>query len=135
MRLILFSLVIFAGQTVAASEASVERGRYLAEEVAQCQACHTPQNETGEYDRTRWMKGATLNFAPIKPVEGWHKSAPDLTPGSRLWNVWKEEGLVKYMQTGLTPRGKKADPPMPAYKLSKEDAQAVIDYLKSLETK
>lgn len=129
--------VLFAAAATAAfaSDATVRRGRYLVEEVAQCQMCHTPKLENGEYDKSKWLKGATLNFAPITPIQGWHKSAPDLTPGSRLWNVWKEEGLLKYMQTGLTPRGKPADAPMPAYKLSKEDAEAVIDYLKSLEAK
>lgn len=116
-------------------QSPVERGKYLVEEVGQCQTCHTPRLENGEYDKTKWMKGSTLNIAPIKPVEGWHKAAPDLTPGSRLWNVWKEEGLVNYMHTGLNPRGRKADAPMPTYKLTKEDALAVVAYLKSLESK
>jgi mono/diheme cytochrome c family protein len=115
--------------------ADVERGRYLAEEVAQCQQCHTPRLETGEFDKSKWMKGATLNIQPIQPIKDWHKSAPDITPNGRLWNTWKEEGLLKYLETGLTPRGRYAGPPMPAYKLPKQDAQAIVDYLKTLETK
>lgn len=116
-----------------AADDKVERGRYLVEEVGKCQECHTPRDEKGELDRTKWMKGATLNFAPITPVQGWHKTAPDLTSQSRLFERWKEEGLVKFMNTGLNPKGGKADAPMPTYKLSKDDAEAVVAYLKSLQ--
>ena len=115
--------------------ADVERGRYLVVEVAQCQMCHTPRNEKGELDKSKWMKGTALAVQPIQPIERWHKTAPDITPNGRLWNTWKEDGLVKYMNTGLTPRGRYADPPMPTYKLSQEDARAIVDYLKTLETK
>jgi hypothetical protein len=85
----------------------VERGKYLVEEVAQCQMCHSPRIENGDYDKTKWLKGATLNLQPIQPVEKWHKSAPDLTPSGRLWTRWKEEGLAKRDRHGAErkPRG------------------------------
>ena len=122
----------FAADTPAAS-AKLERGRYLVEEVAQCQMCHTPRLENGEYDRQKWLKGATLNIQPIEAVKDWHKSSPDLTSTSRLWTRWQEKGLLNFMQTGLNPNGHAADPPMPAYKLKAEDAEAVIAYLKTLK--
>src|SRR5947209_1908591 len=115
-----------------AADQKVERGRYLVEEVGKCQECHTPYTEKGELDKTKWLKGAVLNFAPINPVQGWHKTSPDLTGSSRLFERWKEEGIVKFMMTGLNPRGGKADAPMPTYKLTQEDAEAVVAYLKSL---
>ncbi len=115
-----------------ADDAKIERGRYLVEEVGKCQECHTPMSDKGELDRTKWLKGAVLTFQPINPVPGWHKASPDLTGNSRLFERWKDEGLVKFMMTGMNPRGGKADPPMPAYKLSKDDAEAVVAYLKSL---
>lgn len=116
-----------------ADEAKVERGRYLAEEVAKCQECHSPRGEDGTLDRERWMKGAVLDFAPMKPVEGWHKTSPDLTPAGNLWKKWGEKALLEYMKTGLTPKGKPAGPPMPAYKLKAEDAEAVLEYLRTLK--
>lgn len=119
--------------TANAADDKIERGRYLVEEIGKCQDCHTPRNEKGELDREKWLKGAVLDFAPIKPVEGWHKTAPDLTSQSRLFERWKEEGLVKFMVTGLNPRGGKADVPMPTYKLKQEDAEAIVAYLKSLK--
>lgn len=124
----------FAATAVfAADAASIARGKYLTEEVGKCQDCHTPRTETGELDKSKWMKGAVLNFAPIKEVKGWHKTSPDLTGDSRLFERWKDEGLVKFMETGLNPKGGKADPPMPTYNLTHADAQAVVDYLKTLK--
>jgi mono/diheme cytochrome c family protein len=121
-----------AAQPPAAKPAQIERGRYLVEEVAQCQMCHTPKGEDGKLDRTRWMKGAVLEVAPINPIQGWHKTAPDITPGGNVWRKWADQGMLNYMKTGKTPRGTPADPPMPAYKLAAEDAEAVVAYLKTL---
>jgi len=53
-----------AGSVVAAQDSKVQRGKYLAEEVARCQECHTPRTDTSDFDRTKWMKGATLVAAP-----------------------------------------------------------------------
>lgn len=113
--------------------AKIEYGRYIAEEVGKCQMCHSPRTETGQLDRERWMKGAVLDFAPIKPVEGWHKTSPDITSGGRLWERWGEAAMVKFMTTGLTPKGEASDPPMPAYKMKQEDAEALVAYLKTLK--
>lgn len=116
----------------AADSGNIARGKYLVEDVAKCQECHTPRLETGELDKAKWLKGATLDFAPTHEVKGWHKTAPNLTSASTLFQRWKDEGLVKFLETGLGPRGNKADPPMPLYTLSHEDAQAIVAYLKSL---
>lgn len=118
---------------LAADSSAVARGKYLVEELGKCQACHTPQTESGELDKSNWLKGATLNFQPIHEVKGWHKTAPDITGGSRLFERWGDEGLTKFLETGLGPRGNKADPPMPQYKVTHEDAAAMVQYLKSLK--
>jgi len=110
-----------------------DRGKYLVEEVGKCQVCHTPRGADGKLDREKWLKGAVLDFQPMQPVEGWHKTSPDLTPGSRLWQRWGEKGLTEFLKTGLVPSGHIADPPMPTYKLKAEDAEAIVQYLKSLK--
>ena len=130
MLLVAGGAILVAQSTTA--DPKLERGRYLAEEVGKCQDCHSPKGDNGQFDKERWMKGAVLDFAPLKPVEGWHKTAPDLTSESRLWQRWGVDGMVKFLMTGLNPRGAAADPPMPAYKLKKEDAEAMAAYLKSL---
>ena len=116
------------------AESKVDRGRYLVESVGVCGECHTPRLADGSPDRSKWLKGATLNVQPIEPVKGWHKTSPDITPGSRLFLKWGEKGLIKFMETGLNPiNGRPADPPMPAYHMTQEDAEAVVEYLKTLK--
>jgi mono/diheme cytochrome c family protein len=116
----------------ARAQSAVERGKYLVDEVAKCGDCHTPTVE-GRPDATKYLKGAVLAFQPIGEVKGWHKTSPDLTPGSRLWQRWGEKGLTDFLLTGKGPSGNAADPPMPAYKMKAEDAEAVVQYLKSLK--
>ena len=127
------TFALFVASLALAGEKEVAYGKYLAEEVAKCQDCHTPKSATGELDKTKWLKGATLDFQPVTPIERWHKTSPDITPSGRLWQRWGEKAVLEYLQTGLTPKGKPADPPMPAYKLTKADAEAMLEYLKSLK--
>jgi mono/diheme cytochrome c family protein len=115
--------------------AKIEKGRYLLEEVAKCQDCHTPRLEDGELDKNNWLKGAVLDFQPMNPVPDWHTKSPSLRSTGRLWQNWGEEKLINYLVTGLTPRGTKAGPPMPTYTMKREDAEAVVAYLKSLDKK
>lgn len=117
----------------APAEAQEERGKYLVEEVAKCGACHTPAGEDGQPDSAKWLKGGMLGFQPVKPMEKWHKGAPDLTASGRLWQRWGEKGLVAFLQTGQGPSGNRADPPMPTYKMRAEDAEAIVAYLKTLK--
>src|SRR5471032_673172 len=124
--------VAAATLTVSGQNAGVERGKYLVEEVGRCQECHTPKTETGEFDRSKWMKGSTLVGVPSAPVADWHQRSPYLTSTSALWTRWGQDGFSKFLQTAKNPRGDKAGPPMPAYMLKAEDADAMAAYLKSL---
>jgi mono/diheme cytochrome c family protein len=112
---------------------SAARGKYLVEEVAKCQECHTPKTETGELDTSKWLKGTTLDFQPMHEVKGWHKTSPDLTSAGRLFARWGEAGIEKFLETAVGPSGHAADLPMPAYKLHADDAKAIVAYLKSLK--
>jgi mono/diheme cytochrome c family protein len=118
-----------------ASRASehTELGKYLVEEVGKCQECHTPRGADGQVDREKWLKGAVLYYQPIQAVKDWHKTSPDLTPGGKLWQRWGERGITAFLKTGLGPNGHGPDLPMPTYKLKAEDAEAIVQYLKSLK--
>jgi mono/diheme cytochrome c family protein len=110
--------------------AQIKRGEYLVNEVARCIDCHTPRTVTGELDMTKLLQGAPTWFTPkIKPKGKWEDRAQDLTM-SGLAGKWGEARLVKFLSTG-----QKADAPMPAYKLTVEDAKAVTAYLRSLPGK
>ena len=108
------------------------RGKYLVEEVAKCQDCHTPKMDNGNYIKSSWMKGAAIAVMPAAPVAGWHAAAPDITPNSALWKRWGDEAMVTFLETGKTPRGGAAGPPMPTYTLKHDDAVAVVAFLKTL---
>ena len=133
MKMIFPALLAIACSAWAADPKTIAYGKYLVEEVAKCQDCHTPQFENGQPDKDKWLKGAVLDFAPLHPVKDWHKTSPDITGSSRLWSKWGEATFLKFMQTGLTPKGTPAAPPMPAYKLNAKDAEAMLEYLKSLK--
>jgi mono/diheme cytochrome c family protein len=125
--------VAFASQGFAQSD-KIARGKYLVEEVARCQECHTPKLSDGQFDKDKWLKGTTLNVQPIEAIKGWHKASPDLTATGRLWQGrWGQPALMKLLSTGLGPSGKPADPPMPMYKMTQDDAEAVVEYLKTLK--
>lgn len=127
-------LVALALPALAQDKKQLELGRYLVENIGQCHTCHTPKNDKGEFDRTKWMKGAVLDIQPLGAVPPkWHKTSPDLTPSGKLWTKWGEGALLKYLITGLGPSGKPADVPMPMYKYTPEHAEAVLAYLKSLK--
>jgi mono/diheme cytochrome c family protein len=115
-----------------AQDAKIARGKYLVEEVARCQECHTPTVDVGEFDKGQWMKGAKIVGVPPTPIKDWHEKAPDITSTSKLWERWGVEGFSKFLQTAKNPRGNKAGPPMPAYTMKPEDADSITAYLKSL---
>ncbi len=104
------------------------RGKYLVENIGMCADCHTPRNDHGEPDRSRWLQGAPLNFRPVQPLPDFSDKAPGIAGLPRLGDA----AVIKLLQTGLMPNGQPAKPPMPQYRLSERDAAAVADYLKSL---
>jgi mono/diheme cytochrome c family protein len=107
----------------------LEHGKYLVERVAGCVDCHTPFNEKGEPVRERWLRGAKLPFKPIVPMPVWADRSPNIAglPG------WTDEDAIKFFMTGLAYNDLPARPPMPQYRLSRADAEAVVAYLRSLD--
>jgi mono/diheme cytochrome c family protein len=137
MRLFVLSVVAVAitvasAITLSAQSAQLERGKYLVEQVARCQECHTPKQDDGTFDTTKWLKGSMLTIKPVTEIKGWHAAAPNITSTSALWQRWGDDGMAKFLETATNPRGGKAGAPMPAYTMSREDAAAVAAYLKSL---
>jgi len=128
---VLVCLVVYCG-VAAAQNAAVDRGKYLVESAGACAYCHTPKLESGELDKSKWMKGAVMEFAPLKPIKDWHKTSQDLTPSGPLFKKWGVEGLLKFLETGKTPKDTYPGPPMPSYRYTREDAAAIVEYLKTL---
>ena len=106
----------------------IARGNYIAHHVAMCVECHTPRDDNGKLIPSRLFKGAPVPVAaPPYPALEWAFQAPDIA------------GLVGYdnevdlLMTGIVTRtGKPAQRPMPPFQMNREDAEAVVAYLKSL---
>ena len=116
-----------------ASDAEVERGKYLVNEVARCGDCHTPSLDNGQPDESQTLKGTMLNFKSTVPVPHWKAMSPDITPAGSVFKKRGAAAIEKFLETAVWPDGDKADPPMPPYRLKPADARAIVAYLKTLK--
>jgi mono/diheme cytochrome c family protein len=125
-------LVAAAGFSVRAAgddeSARVARGEYLVNDVAMCVQCHTPRDERGELLRGKLLQGASIPVASPYPNDGWAYAAPRLAGLA----PWTEEQIVTLLTTGARPSGERPRPPMPPFRMTREDAEAVVAYLESL---
>jgi mono/diheme cytochrome c family protein len=112
------------------SDGQVERGRYLVEQVGMCGDCHTPRDNQGEPDRSRWLQGASIWFQPIQPVPDWAYAAP---PIAGLGSFTREQTL-QVLEKGMGPQGLLVRRPMHRFHMVKEDAEAIVAYLLSLKS-
>jgi mono/diheme cytochrome c family protein len=117
-----------AGGFPAATQAQVERGRYIVEEVARCWECHTPRDENGQPERSRWLQGAPIWIMPVHPDSSWAMRAPDIAG----FPSFTEEQGEKILEQGIGPNGLPIHPPMHTYHLTHDDAIAVIAYLRTV---
>jgi mono/diheme cytochrome c family protein len=113
---------------VATAAEQVVRGEYLVNHVAMCVQCHTPRDAKGELDRTRLFRGAPIPLRSPFPNRSWALAAPAIAglPG------WSSEDAGMLLTTGRRPMGYTPKPPMPPFRLSREDADAVIAFLRSV---
>jgi mono/diheme cytochrome c family protein len=106
----------------------IARGKYIVEGLAACGDCHTPRNRDGDIDRTKWLAGAPVFYEPAQSVPGWAISAPRIAgipPG-------RDAEVITLLTTSVWRDGKTPRPPMPRFHMTREDAEAVVAYLKSL---
>src|SRR5579863_714649 len=111
-----------------ATKNEIERGRYLAEEIAKCTECHTPRKADGELDAGAWLRGAPIWIRPVAPIANWADRAPALAG----LPSFTEEQAEKVLEDGTGPNGEALRPPMHIYHMAPADARAIIAYLKSL---
>jgi mono/diheme cytochrome c family protein len=131
-RLSLITLLTAAAGCIAThsqeKQSPVERGKYIVENVAMCEQCHTPRDEHGNVIRSRWLMGGPVQMRPSYPSANWAAVAPRLAgqpPGT-------DAEVIRLLTSGIWKTGAPPNPPMPPFRMTGEDAQAVVAYLKSL---
>lgn len=134
--LVIFA-VVFAASTgysqksatpAAPQQGQVERGKYLVDEVAKCQECHTPRDANGNVDETRALQGAAIWIVPVHRDTTWAMRAPAIAglPGLT------DEQAQTVLEKGRGPNGLPIQPPMHIYHMNHADATAIIAYLRSM---
>jgi mono/diheme cytochrome c family protein len=113
-----------------ASDALVQRGDYLTHSVAMCVVCHSPKDEKGLPVLSQQFQGGVIPARPTFPkMDPWAANAPALGP----MVGGAPEDVVELLKTGIwRPSGHSPRPPMPPFRMSDEDARAVVAYLKQL---
>jgi mono/diheme cytochrome c family protein len=117
-----------AQATKGGNQAQIERGKYIVENVAMCEQCHTRRTESGDADRGAWLKGGPVNIEPNYKAPYWAQQEPRIAgtpPGT-------DAEFVRLLTTGISRTGRPPNLPMPPFRMTKEDAEAVLAYLKSL---
>ena len=135
MKAHIFAVTLAAiglGGAGAQADEKTDRGSYLVQ-FSGCFDCHTPGYFFGKPDMTRFLGGSEVGFE-IPEMGVFY--APNLTPDPEtgLGN-WSEAEIVAALQTGKRPDGRELAPIMPwrsFAKMTKEDAEAIAAYLKTL---
>jgi hypothetical protein len=85
-----------------AGAGDVERGRYLVEVVGACTDCHTPRNQDGSPDMTRFL-GGNESFADIDPEDDTmgNLPAPNLTSDPTGLADWGNEDIKNAFLNGI----------------------------------
>jgi mono/diheme cytochrome c family protein len=116
----------------AADREQVLRGKYLVT-LGLCNDCHTPGYFFGKPDMGRFLGGSEVGF-DIPGLGVFH--GPNLTPDQETGlGRWSADDIVRAIQTGTRPDGRVLAPVMPWHafaELTKQDAQAIAAFLKSL---
>jgi|SRR5579862_5221814 len=111
-----------------ADSSAVERGKYIVESVAMCERCHTPRDENGNPERNHWLEGGPVQLKQTYPTPTWATREPRIAgapPGT-------DEQFITLLTTGISRTGAPPNLPMPPFRMTRQDAEAVLAYLKSL---
>jgi mono/diheme cytochrome c family protein len=141
MRFMAIALVLCAGvasaqvaakvapaKSPAANDAQIARGKYIVEGVARCTQCHTPVNSRGDQENDQHLMGGPVQLQATYPAANWAIRVPRIAGGP----PGTDDEVIRELMTGISRFGTPLNPPMPQFRMTREDAQAVLAYLKSL---
>ena len=120
----------------AAPTASAARGQYIVDHLAACIDCHTPRDQMGALDLTRYLSGADcfIDAIPDDPDSGCLSSRNLTNDATGL--MTRTDAQIKAMfMDGHRPDGTNLIPVMPYYifhNLTEADADSIVLYLRTV---
>ena len=107
----------------------IARGEYIVHKASMCVQCHSPRDRAGDFIAGQQLTGGAIPFtSPFQMGPKWAFQAPSI----KGLTGWREDEAVRLLTSGKRRNGQAPRAPMPAFRMSAEDAQAVVAYLKSL---
>jgi len=107
--------------------ALVARGEYLATSVAMCVQCHSPRDAQGNLIEAEKFRGGAIPLQSPYPGEAWAFNAPSLRGLVGL----TDEQVVALLTTGKAAGRPAPKRPMPPFRLSQADAEAIVAFLRT----
>jgi mono/diheme cytochrome c family protein len=105
----------------------VARGEYLVNSVAMCVQCHSPRDQRGNLIPNQKLTGAPISVRGPSWDSEWAYKAPALAglPG------FTDEQIVMLLTEGHAGDRPAPQRPMPPFRMNKQDAEAIVAYLRS----
>jgi len=123
------SLAAAPAQQTAASESSspVARGEYLATRVAMCVQCHSGRDRHGDLLESEKFKGGAIPMTSPYPGKEWAVKTPALAglPG------FTDAQIIALLTEGRATDRSAPRAPMPPFRMNRQDAEAIVAFLRS----
>ena len=126
-----FLLAAVPGDTDPAAEEAhlVAQGHYLVHNVALCVQCHSPRDAAGNLLESQLLQGGDLKVQ-FGYQNNWDWAyRPPMIAGLPAYS---DEQAMRLLTEGVARTGKAPRAPMPPFRMSEDDARAVIAYLRSI---
>jgi len=107
---------------------NVEHGRYIVEDVVHCVECHSSRDAMGNILPSTRFLGGPIPFRP-----SWSNDWAASAPRNKGLNGYTDELAFRLFTQGSIGRsGAVLRPPMPRFRMSRQDAADVIAYMRSI---
>jgi mono/diheme cytochrome c family protein len=107
--------------------ALVARGEYIANKASMCVQCHSGRDTHGEIIESEKFRGGAIPFKSPYGGTQWADRAPNISglPG------FTDDQIIALLTTGQATDRDPPRRPMPPFRMTPEDARAVVAYLRS----
>jgi hypothetical protein len=108
---------------------NIEHGNYIVHNIAMCFECHSPRDDQGNILESQEFMGGPIPFRPP-----WPNDWAIIAPRNRGLPGYDDAQAMRLLTEGAIGRdGKQLRPPMPRFRMTRQDASDVIAYMRSIK--